>query len=112
MNYEETFFFTLCMIQVLSISSGDNESPPYIGSLLETKTVGDKKVLESHVSSVTDSSSVSHENLECRICLSNKIDVIFYKCGLMFCCENCALKVNRSCPVCRTLVDEIVKIFL
>lgn len=45
-------------------------------------------------------------------CLSNKIDVMFYKCGHIYCCENCAFKLNGTCPICRQKYDEIVKIYL
>ena len=43
-------------------------SLPSLGTL--TKVGGQKKTLESQVGSGTDSSSVSHENLDCRVCLS------------------------------------------
>lgn len=110
MTHERTLFLLSLIIQVLSASSGDSVSLPSLGTL--TKVGGQKKALGSQVRSGTDSSSVSHENLDCRVCLSKKIDVIFYKCGHMFCCENCALKMNGSCPVCRSCVDDIVKIYL
>lgn len=46
------------------------------------------------------------------ICLINKIDVMFYKCGHLHCCENCAVKLNGTCPICRIKYDELVKIYL
>lgn len=77
MTHERTLFLLSLIIQVLSASSGDSVSLPSLGTL--TKVGGQKKTLESQVGSGTDSSSVSHENLDCRVCLSKKIEVIFFQ---------------------------------
>ena len=54
----------------------------------------------------------SYVKLNCGICFTNKIDIMFYKCGHLYCCENCAVKLNGTCPILRIKYDELVKIYL
>ncbi|MCJ1387759.1 hypothetical protein MMC18_000602 [Xylographa bjoerkii] len=54
---------------------------------------------------------VADEDLEtCRICYEAQIDAVFYRCGHVVACEECAKQVE-VCPVCRTPVGAVVKIW-
>ncbi|MCJ1399523.1 hypothetical protein MMC11_002725 [Xylographa trunciseda] len=54
---------------------------------------------------------VADEDLEtCRICYEGPIDALFYRCGHVVACEQCAKQVE-VCPICRTPVGAVVKIW-
>lgn len=57
-------------------------------------------------------------NDECVICLSSKTNCVFYTCGHMCACYDCALAFkNRSssnpsyCPICREIIRDVVRCF-
>ncbi|MCJ1284158.1 hypothetical protein MMC26_003489 [Xylographa opegraphella] len=54
---------------------------------------------------------VADEDLEtCRICYEAQIDALFYRCGHVVACEECAKQVE-VCPICRMPVGAVVKIW-
>ena len=54
---------------------------------------------------------VADEDLElCRICYEAEMDALFFRCGHVAACEECAKQV-KDCPVCRKPVDAVVKIY-
>ena len=54
---------------------------------------------------------MADEDLEtCRICYEAPIDALFYRCGHVVACEECAKQVE-VCPICRTPVGAVVKIW-
>ena len=54
---------------------------------------------------------VADEDLAiCRICYETEMDALFYRCGHVVACEECARQVS-DCPVCRRPVDAVVKIW-
>ncbi|MCJ1248551.1 hypothetical protein MMC30_005769 [Trapelia coarctata] len=54
---------------------------------------------------------VADEDLEiCRICYELEMDALFFRCGHVVACEECARQV-KDCPVCRKPVDAVVKIW-
>ncbi|MCJ1421144.1 hypothetical protein MMC32_007506 [Xylographa parallela] len=54
---------------------------------------------------------VADEDLEtCRICYEAQIDALFYRCGHVVACEECAKQVE-VCPICRTPVGAVVKMW-
>lgn len=54
---------------------------------------------------------VADEELEiCRICYETEMDALFFRCGHVAACEECARQV-KDCPVCRKPVDAVVKIY-
>jgi len=54
---------------------------------------------------------VADEDLEiCRICYESEMDALFFRCGHVVACEECARQV-KDCPVCRKPVDAVVKIW-
>ena len=91
--------------QVFLLSSGEEDRLPSLTTLMASA-----KKQESQTTCIQQ--HLPNNKLDCGICLSNKIDVMFYKCGHIYCCENCAFKLNGTCPICRQKYDEIVKIYL
>lgn len=50
----------------------------------------------------------------CVICLCEKRDVIFYKCGHLAACHDCAQQLKKhqkGCPICRQPILDIVKVY-
>ena len=49
---------------------------------------------------------------ECVVCLSSKRTHAFVPCGHMCVCDGCAVLIkNRSCPICRMVSQQIIKIY-
>jgi len=49
---------------------------------------------------------------QCTVCYETKKLVVFYKCGHICCCENCARRfVRNRCPVCRQRVVDYIKVY-
>ncbi|OAP59538.1 hypothetical protein AYL99_06836 [Fonsecaea erecta] len=46
----------------------------------------------------------------CQICYSNEIDALFFDCGHVCACVECA-KQCEICPICRKTVKQVVKMF-
>ena len=91
---------------MLTLSHEDDESIPSLKTLMAS---GKENRIPTNVE---EENLVSSNKLDCGICLTNKIDIMFYKCGHLYCCENCAVKLNGTCPICRIKYDELVKIYL
>lgn len=54
---------------------------------------------------------VADEELQlCKICFEQEMDALFYRCGHVVACEECARQV-KDCPVCRRGVDGVVRIY-
>ena len=54
---------------------------------------------------------VADEEMQlCKICFENEMDSLFYRCGHVVACEECARQV-KDCPICRRVVDAVVKIW-
>mmetsp|Transcript_18316 Transcript_18316/g.2971 ORF Transcript_18316/g.2971 Transcript_18316/m.2971 type:complete len:133 (+) Transcript_18316:781-1179(+) len=49
------------------------------------------------------------EENACKICFSRESNAAFYPCGHMI-CDSCATKCQK-CPVCRSTIREIVKLY-
>ncbi len=47
----------------------------------------------------------------CKICYTNKQDVVFLPCGHLGCCRTCASKVNGKCPFCNTVYTAIKDVY-
>ena len=46
----------------------------------------------------------------CKICFEQEMDALFYRCGHVAACEECARQV-KDCPICRREVHAVVKIW-
>lgn len=54
---------------------------------------------------------VADEEMQmCNICYEEEMDALFYDCGHVTACEDCAKQVD-VCPVCRKSVRAVVKIW-
>lgn len=53
----------------------------------------------------------THERTCCVVCLDKEIETIFLECGHMACCQVCSPKL-KVCPVCRSKIVRVVKVFL
>jgi len=50
---------------------------------------------------------------QCSVCYETKKLVVFYKCGHICCCENCAKGIVKNrCPICRQRVLDYIKVYL
>ncbi|KAG7530039.1 E3 Ubiquitin ligase GIDE-type [Arabidopsis thaliana x Arabidopsis arenosa] len=66
--------------------------------------------LETQQENSLDSTSRDRNVLDlCVICLEQKYDATFVKCGHMCCCFTCSLHV-KTCPLCRRLIELVLKI--
>jgi len=53
------------------------------------------------------------EQKKCIVCEEANRDVIFYKCGHICCCNECAqTKIKGICPICRSDIKEINKFYV
>ena len=50
------------------------------------------------------------EEAICSICYDKEMDALLYRCGHVVACVDCARQVD-ICPVCRSTVESVVKIF-
>jgi len=48
----------------------------------------------------------------CVVCVSNPKEVICLPCGHVCLCEDCALKIKQSCPVCRAKIETKAAAFV
>ena len=51
-----------------------------------------------------------HEDDRCKVCLDLRSDCLFMPCNHLCCCTSCASAL-KSCPVCRTKLKSILKIY-
>ncbi|XP_071486778.1 E3 ubiquitin-protein ligase NEURL1-like isoform X1 [Diadema antillarum] len=57
------------------------------------------------------SAGVSEEE-ECSICFEAPVNAVFYKCGHVCCCFECANKMRgSSCPICRAVIADIIRMY-
>lgn len=49
-------------------------------------------------------------DLTCKVCLTNKINMITYPCSHACMCDECfrALPVPKQCPICRKYITRVV----
>jgi len=84
------------------------------GTLVEARTmnkyVGGWKDDKRHGKGVTHWEVAEDEKNVCRICFTNEIEALFYECGHVVSCVDCA-KQCESCPICRRSVRAVVKMY-
>ena len=49
--------------------------------------------------------------MRCKVCLNADVGVVFLPCGHLVVCKNCAPNL-RNCPVCRSRINETIKVFM
>lgn len=45
---------------------------------------------------------------DCIICLTNEKNVAFTPCGHFCCCNECYAKLEKKCPLCRSIIDGVI----
>eukprot|EP01016_Furgasonia_blochmanni_P007632 TRINITY_DN13059_c0_g2_i1.p1 TRINITY_DN13059_c0_g2~~TRINITY_DN13059_c0_g2_i1.p1 ORF type:complete len:328 (+),score=11.45 TRINITY_DN13059_c0_g2_i1:47-1030(+) len=49
----------------------------------------------------------------CIVCVDNKVNTCFYKCGHMCCCEFCAGRIRGlRCPLCRKPIEAVIRAYV
>ena len=49
--------------------------------------------------------------INCCICFTNKVNIVFTPCNHAVCCKECSIRVSK-CPICKAEVECAKKIFL
>nr|KAI8735846.1 E3 ubiquitin-protein ligase XIAP-like [Biomphalaria glabrata] len=68
-------------------------------------------------SSIDNSETIRKENQElreqslCKICLDEKMEIVFTSCGHLVCCTECASALDK-CPICRKAVTGKVRVHM
>ena len=61
---------------------------------------------------VRNKGNVENNNeLKCKICFSNKIDVLCSPCNHVCICSNCSSRI-KECPMCRKQIKKFDKIYI
>lgn len=62
--------------------------------------------------SATIKEELDDEASLCIVCMADKKDTLFYKCGHVACCFECANSMKgRDCPVCRVKIIDVCKVY-
>lgn len=70
-----------------------------------------------HFTLISDLQSVQKEYQElqdltiCKVCMAEKVSIVFLPCGHIVTCAECA-PAMRNCPICRKLVKGTVRAFM
>jgi len=49
-----------------------------------------------------------NERRLCKVCMTAEVEVVTFPCHHMVCCSDC-LSTQAQCPVCRGMIDHIIK---
>ena len=52
------------------------------------------------------------ESLECCVCLSDTKNILLQPCNHLCVCESCKPNVGDECPICRTIIQSTIKVYL
>jgi hypothetical protein len=58
------------------------------------------------------SSEEKKDRMECVICMDNRKNIIIKPCNHLCCCEECSKNIGDKCPICRTNVKKIEKVYI
>ena len=83
-------------------------SPSQKRKLLENQQVCNKK---TKIEELEKENRRLKEDRICKICMSNKVGVVFLPCGNLISCVNCSPKV-KDCPFCRQFIKGKVKTYM
>jgi hypothetical protein len=53
---------------------------------------------------------IKEEDILCKVCMTEKISVVFLPCGHFCCCKSCASKLG-NCPICRVTKTGTIQVF-
>lgn len=68
-------------------------------------------VVEQEAPPEPSSPSSSSNPNECKVCYDKSIEYVFMPCRHASCCGECSMALDK-CPVCRQVVDEMIKIYI
>eukprot|EP01097_Dermamoeba_algensis_P007621 TRINITY_DN485_c0_g1_i1.p1 TRINITY_DN485_c0_g1~~TRINITY_DN485_c0_g1_i1.p1 ORF type:complete len:169 (-),score=47.43 TRINITY_DN485_c0_g1_i1:305-811(-) len=71
----------------------------------------EKKQKSKEESSKKSSEEKLRQDKTCVVCLDHEIETAFLECGHMACCKGCSVLL-KVCPVCRSKIVRVVKVFL
>ena len=77
-----------------------------IGKLFHKEVAKEKNKEEDHKHETME----TLQDIKCKICIDNDINVAFLNCGHIYACSTCALGCE-DCPVCRAKINKFVKIY-
>lgn len=84
------------------IKGKDVNNIAYLGSYEEEK-----------IETIDLSGVASLDRLQCKICLDNEIDIIFFPCKHAVLCNNCSMNIHlKHCPICRGHIRKKFEFFL
>jgi len=89
------------------------DKKPDITELDEVLTIIDKLSIKETTTaegSQQNNKKCINEDGVCKICYENPINCVISKCGHMVVCLKCSKNIS-NCPICRTKIVEIIKIF-
>lgn len=55
---------------------------------------------------------VLNSNSKCKLCLEKELQVAYKPCGHIYSCKDCTNGLNKICPVCRTGITKIKRVYL
>ncbi|XP_033106721.1 baculoviral IAP repeat-containing protein 7-A-like [Anneissia japonica] len=50
------------------------------------------------------------DEMSCKVCMDRDSNVLLTPCNHLVCCDSCSVRL-ASCPICRTKVGEVVKVY-
>lgn len=88
------------------------EMPMEIGCDFSELVEPQPTVIPQSISESETDNEIEPEN-PCIICMAKEINCALYRCGHASFCYGCAKKIqliNKTCPVCRSPIDDILRI--
>jgi hypothetical protein len=82
----------------------------YVQGTTGNTYVGGFKLGKKHGKGVMHYLVADDEQNLCQICYEGEIDVLFYDCGHVCSCQECAKQLD-NCPVCRKSIIRVVKMW-
>ena len=52
------------------------------------------------------------DNVTCKICMTNKVNMVYIPCGHCFCSECDNRNTKRLCPICRKSINSTQKFYI
>eukprot|EP00755_Sulcionema_specki_P007548 Sspe_Gene.38555::Locus_18583_Transcript_1_1_Confidence_1.000_Length_1131::g.38555::m.38555 len=85
--------------------------PPRLPALFQPVPENTSPSPERMASRKSQTEDDPKEVLLCRICYANQRDTVVIPCNHLHLCYHCASQV-RECPICRSLIHKLIKVYL
>eukprot|EP01127_Copromyxa_protea_P001347 TRINITY_DN11364_c0_g1_i1.p1 TRINITY_DN11364_c0_g1~~TRINITY_DN11364_c0_g1_i1.p1 ORF type:complete len:1241 (-),score=218.62 TRINITY_DN11364_c0_g1_i1:63-3785(-) len=105
-------------MQVMTCACGDRMTGCALLKACHSETQDDKGKnsetptadSEPHHGSIDN--KIDEVDMDCIVCMAAKKDTIFYKCGHLACCYDCAqLMKGKDCPICRSDILDVCRVY-